>query len=190
MGRAWHTCGDGELLRAAGRDRDAFGELYRRYEVIVIGHLMRQTRDPELAADLASETFATALMNAARFRDDGRPAIGWLLGIARHAMLHSWERGQAEHRAMDRLGVQRRERSDESLERVEALADAADPANPLLLALERLPPDQRDAVRAHVLEDQPYDELARQLGVSAGTVRQRVSRGMSRLRTSLNGRYP
>lgn len=190
MAPAWHTCSDGELLRRATHDSDAFGELYRRHEALVAGYLMRQTRDPEVAADLTSETFATALLNAGRFRDDGQPAIGWLLGIARHALLHTWERGRTEHRALDRLGVERRERSDDTLERVEALADADDPTNPLMLALDRLPAEQRDAIRARVLDDRSYAELARSLGVPAATVRQRVSRGITRLRTSLNGRYP
>lgn len=181
---------DGQLLRRAGQDPETFAEFYDRHETIVAGYLVRQTRDPELAADLTSETFATALLNAKRFRDDGQPAIGWLLGIARHALLHTWERGQTERRALDRLGLERLTLTDASLERVEALCDDQNPNNPLHLALSRLPDDQRDAVRARVLDERSYDDLAAELGVSTATVRQRVSRGVDRLRTTLNGRQP
>jgi RNA polymerase sigma factor (sigma-70 family) len=76
---------------------------------------------------------------------------------------------------------------DASLERVEALIDAADPTNPLLAALAALPETQREAVRAHVLDEQPYAELAQRLGIPEATVRQRVSRGLARLRTILEG---
>jgi len=179
---------DGELLRrAAAGDGPAFSELYRRHETIVAGFLVRRTRDPELTADLASETFAAAIVGARGFRDEGQSAIGWLLGIARHLWVRTLERGRVERRACRRLGVERVALSDASVERIEALIDAEDPANPLLRALDALPAGQREAIRAHVLEEEPYSELAGRLGVPEATVRQRVSRGLARLRTTLEG---
>jgi RNA polymerase sigma factor (sigma-70 family) len=111
-------------------------------------------------------------------------------GIARPLLARTLQCGRIERRARQRLGVERVALSDGSAERVEALIDAQDPANPLLRALDALPPGQRDAVRAHVLEEQPYSELAGRLGVPEATVRQRVSRGLARLRTTLEGRQP
>jgi RNA polymerase sigma factor (sigma-70 family) len=182
---------DGELLRrAAGGDADAFSVLYRRHETIVAGYLARRARHPELAADLTAETFAAAIAGAGGFRDEGQSALGWLLGIARNVLHRTWERGAIERRARERLGVERAAVSDATLERIEALIDASDPANPLLQALAELPEAQRDAVRAHVLDEEPYADLARRLGVSEATVRQRVSRGLGRLRTTLEGRRP
>jgi RNA polymerase sigma factor (sigma-70 family) len=182
---------DGELLRrAARRDRDAFSEFYVRHEAIGAGFLARRARNPELAADLTAETFAAAIVGADGFRDNGQSALGWLLGIARHLLLRTLTRGQAERRARERLGVEPISVGDASLERVEAMLDASDPANPLLRALDALPADQRDAIRAHVLSEEPYDQLARRLGVPQATVRQRVSRGLARLRTTMEGRQP
>ncbi len=181
--------GDGELLRrAAAGDRDAFSLLYVRHEPIVVGYLVRRSRDPELAADLTAETFAAAILAAGRYRDEGQSAAGWLLGIARNLLGHAWQRGEIETRARRRLGVQTPAVSDASLERIEALIDDADPANPLHRALDALPAAQREAIRAHVLDEKSYEEVADQLGVSQATVRQRVSRGLSRLRTTLEGR--
>jgi RNA polymerase sigma factor (sigma-70 family) len=182
---------DGELLRrAAGGDAEAFSVLYRRHETIVAGYLARRARDPELAADLTAEAFAAAIAGAGGFRDEGQSALGWLLGIARNALHRTWERGAIERRARERLGVERVVVGDATLERVEALIDANDPDNPLLKALDELPEIQRDAVRAHVLDEEPYADLAARLGVSEATVRQRVSRGLGRLRTTLEGRRP
>lgn len=182
---------DGELLRrAAGRDRDAFSVFYVRYETIVAGYLVRRTRDPELAADLTAETFAAAVVGADGFRDEGQSALGWLLGIARNLLGRTWQRNQIERRARHRLGVEPVVASETSLERVEALIDDADPANPLLAALDALPDNQRDAIRAHVLDEQPYADLARRLGVPEATLRQRVSRGLAHLRTTLEGDPP
>lgn len=173
---------DGQLLRRAARDGAAFGEFYDRYEVVVAGYLMRRSGDRDLAADLTAETFATAFVHAHRFADDGQPAVGWLLGIARHLLLRSWERGRAERRALERLGVERIALTDASLERVEALFDARASENPLMRALERLPAAQREAVRAYVLQERPYEEISAELGVPEATIRQRVSRGLTRLR--------
>ena len=49
----------------------------------------------------------------------------------------------------------------------------------------RLPDDQREAVRAHVLDERPYEEIATQLGCSESVVRQRVSRGVRAMRARL-----
>ena len=116
--------------------------------------------------------------------------MGWLLGIARHVLLRTWEKGRTERRAQQRLGVEPVVCTDASLERVEALADANHPDNPLLRALDALPTEQAVAVRAHVLDEQPYEDLARDLGVPAATLRQRVSRGLSRIRTTVREESP
>jgi RNA polymerase sigma factor (sigma-70 family) len=185
------TEADGELLRcAAAGDSDAFSVLYVRYEAIVAGFLIRRSRDRDLAADLTAETFAAAIVGAGSFRDEGQSAVGWLLGIARHLLARSHERGRTEDRARRRLGLEAVVFTDAALERVEALIDAENPANPLLCALDALPDAQRDAIRAHVLDDQPYTDVARRLGVPEATVRQRVSRGLARLRLTLEGREP
>ena len=57
---------DDELLSRARRDPAAFGTFYERHERLVLGYFMRRTRDPELAADLAAETFAVALVARAQ----------------------------------------------------------------------------------------------------------------------------
>jgi RNA polymerase sigma-70 factor (ECF subfamily) len=54
--------------------------------------------------------------------------------------------------------------------------------------LARLPEDQRQAVRARVLEERSYEEIASELETSSLVVRKRVSRGLARLRTELESR--
>jgi RNA polymerase sigma factor (sigma-70 family) len=185
------TASDGELLRrAVARDGEAFSTLYLRYEPIVVGYLIRLTRDPELAADLTAETFAEAIVGANAFRDQGQSALGWMLGIARHLLARTYQRGAIEQRARQRLGVERIAVSDRSLERIEALLDAQDPSNPLLVALAALPDAQREAISAHVLDEEPYADLAERLRLPEATLRQRVSRGLARLRTTLEGQQP
>ncbi len=53
--------------------------------------------------------------------------------------------------------------------------------------VEELPAEQRDAVRAHVLEDRDYADIARSERLSEATVRKRVSRGLRVLRERTGG---
>ena len=180
--RSFAACSDGQLLRDARRDPEAFGEVYRRHEAIVVAFLVRRTGDLELTADLTAETFAVALLRSHTFRDAGDPAIGWLLGIADRLLLRYWRKGRAERRARTRLGIEAVVLSQDSSERLKNMLDPPADDHPLMIALSRLPADQRAAIRAHVLDERPYRELASQLGVPESTVRQRVSRGLRRLR--------
>lgn len=185
------TLTDGELLRRAeAGDREAFSRLYVSYEAIVAGFLMHRTRDAHLAADLVAETFASAVVGATGFRDEGQSALAWLLGIANNLLARSRHRTTIERRALTRLGLGQIAFSEASFERVEALIDSEDPANPLMAALQALPESQREAIRAYVIDEQSYADLAKRLGVPEATIRQRVSRGLARLRTGLEGRSP
>jgi RNA polymerase sigma-70 factor (ECF subfamily) len=53
--------------------------------------------------------------------------------------------------------------------------------------VEELPEDQRDAVRAHVLDDRGYAEIATDERLAEATVRKRVSRGLRVLRDRVGG---
>ena len=173
------------LLATARGEADAFAEFYRRHVGEVLGFLARRAGSYELAADMAGETFAGALLGCRRYRADGPPAMAWLLGIAQNKLRESARRGRVDQRARERLGIPLLSLDDEDLVRVEELAGEGERA---LSLLERLPAAQREAVRARVLEDRGYGELAGELGCSEQVVRQHVSRGLKRLRALIEER--
>ncbi len=51
--------------------------------------------------------------------------------------------------------------------------------------LDGLPAEQRDAIRARVLDERDYGEIARELRTSELVIRKRVSRGLAELRTHM-----
>ena len=108
-------------------------------------------RDPELAADLTAETFASALLSARRYRAGEAPASAWLLGIARNVLAGSVRRARVEDRARRRLGLPPVVLDDDALERIERLGSDARVEE--LLA--RLTPEQAEAVRARVVDEAP-----------------------------------
>jgi RNA polymerase sigma-70 factor (ECF subfamily) len=174
---------DDELLVAtAGGDAGAFACFYERHIALVLSVLAQRTGSCDLAADLAGETFAAALLACRRFRPGGPPAAAWLLGIAQNKLRESARRRRVVDEARQRLGMPILGLDDEDLLRVEELAGDRDRA---LALLDDLPAAQRDAVRARVLDDAEYHELATRLGCSEQVARQHVSRGLRRLRIQL-----
>jgi RNA polymerase sigma factor (sigma-70 family) len=175
---------DAELLAGTRSDPDAFAAFYDRYERAVVGYLMRRTGNAEVTADLTAEVFAAALGTAHRYRSERSPtAAAWLFTIAHHTLLKSLRRGRVEERARRRIGIRDAVAfDDEEIERVQATADADGWA---LELLERLPPEQRQAVRGRILEERSYPDIADELKTSELVVRQRVSRGLSALRTQM-----
>jgi RNA polymerase sigma-70 factor (ECF subfamily) len=181
----YSTASDAELLAATASDPQAFAAFYDRYEAALAGYFVARVRDAEIAADLTAETFAATLKGAPRFRPMGPTAAGWLFTIAHNTLVSSVKRGRVEDRARRRLGIRDAvSLAAEDLERIDALASLDGAA---LQLLEDLPPDQRDAVRARVLDERDYPEIAGELQTSPLVVRKRVSRGLATLREGLEG---
>jgi RNA polymerase sigma-70 factor (ECF subfamily) len=180
----WANQSDEELLRALPREPGAFSAFYRRHVDDVLGFLARRCRDPEQAADLTAEVFATVLLKARRYRPERGTPTAWLFAIAAHKHSDAWRRAAAEDRARRRLGVRDVPLTGEDVAYIEARAADVE----ALMA--DLPSEQRSAVRGRVLEDRGYDELANDAGVTPAAIRQRVSRGLALLRTRMEREAP
>jgi RNA polymerase sigma factor (sigma-70 family) len=175
---------DEELLVGAARgETAAFEQFYRRWSPAVISFHRRATGSPELALDLAAETFAGVVASLDRFDSVQGSGATWLFTIARHKLHDSFRKARVEASARHALEWTRVEFDDEDLERVEELA--SDGALDLDRFLDRLPDDQRTALVERVLEERDYAAIAADLACSERLVRQRVHRGLTRLRRML-----
>jgi RNA polymerase sigma factor (sigma-70 family) len=176
---AWGDAPDERLLALARQEPRAFGAFYRRHEDRMLSYFLARVGDPEVAADLTAETFAAALASAHRFRPREQPAAAWLFGIARNILAMSRRRGRVEARARRRLGMAPLVLTDELVERIGELDSTA------LEIVDDLPADQRDAVRARVIEERDYADIAKDMRCSEAVVRKRVSRALGTMRTRL-----
>ena len=116
---------DEALLTAV--DPQAFGVFYARHLDGVERYFARRVANRELAADLAAETFAAALVARRRFVPGSTPAAGWLYTIAARRLVDYQRRAAVERRARESL---------ESEARVEArwaAPSVEDDAEPALL---------------------------------------------------------
>jgi len=179
---------DSELLIASREDPEAFTELYGRHAEDLLRYFARRTLDPETAAELTAETFAEAFASRRNYTDQGVNGVAWLYGIARHRLGRFFRTGRIDASARRRLGMPERDLPPEDYERIEDLIDFAPIRGALAEALETLSPEQRDAMRLHVIEGLGYAEVASRLRCSEANARQRVSRGLRRVAMVLQER--
>ncbi len=177
------TASDAELLADARKRPESFAAFYDRYELAVVGYFARRTGDVEVAADLTAEVFAAVLGAAERYRPEAPSAAGWLFTIAHNTLAKSLRRGRVEARARRRLGITEAVNFEGAeLEAVESRASAD---GWVMELLEALPAEQREAVRARVLDERSYPDIAGELETSELVIRKRVSRGLSTLRAEM-----
>jgi RNA polymerase sigma factor (sigma-70 family) len=174
---------DAQLLERFVRHRDpaAFELLVRRYERMVHGVCRRVLRDPNDADDAFQATFLVFVRKAGSI--SRRESVGgWLYRVAYRVALRA--RAAAARQLVQPL-------TDEPLEQSGGPDEQAAwrDLRPLLdQELNRLPEKYRVPVVLCYLESRTYEEAARQLGCSRGTVSTRLTRARELLRRRLTRR--
>ena len=162
---------DGALVRLAQRgDRDAFARLYQRYARVVHGIMLARLPSAEVD-DQVQEVFIAALRKLGNLRD-AQAFGGWLCVIARN-------------RAAD---FHRQTESAEELTDAEAAGgDAAENAEAAeaLRAIRSLPETYRETLLLRLVEGLTGPEIAARTGLTHGSVRVNLHRGMEMLRKAL-----
>jgi RNA polymerase sigma factor (sigma-70 family) len=171
---------DSELLLAARTCSEPFGVFYERHVASVLAFFRRRVLGPEEAFDLTAETFAAALASVPRFKPGPEPPRAWLFAIARHKLSEALRSSRIQNEARRALAMQPIQLDDEAMEILETMARAG-----AVELLETLAPEQRDAIKAHHLEERGYAEIAVELRCSESVVRKRVSRGLAALEAQL-----
>ena len=140
----------------------------------------RLVTDPNLAEDLAQDTWVDALE---RTPDGGRPLRGWLATVMRNN-LGKRRRSEANRAARERANP-RAEELPSTLEVVEKASTHRD----VVLAVLGLDEPYRSTVLMRYFEGRSYREIARATGVTKATVNSRITRGLERLRARLETTY-
>jgi RNA polymerase sigma factor (sigma-70 family) len=155
-------------------DRSAFGELVRRHQPLVRGFLRRMLgSNPELADDLAQETFIKAHRAIRGYRGVAGFSA-WLCAIAANELRAEWRRRKRRTGFLDEEGVEPFTSTDEGLQR------------DLSEGLARLTEAQRAALVLCYEHGLTHEEAAAALGCPVGTLKSHVARGKARLHRWLN----
>jgi RNA polymerase sigma-70 factor (ECF subfamily) len=169
---------DGELVRRArDGDESAFSALVREHGESVYRTALSMVSDPDLAKDVAQETFLKAYRALPGFRGDAAFRT-WILTIAANAA-----------RGVLRRSGRRRETDLDSAPPVaseeaspEDDAVMADEASRARAALEQLPEKQRLSIQFRVDQGLSFREIGEIIGSSEGAARVNYFHGIRRLR--------
>lgn len=166
------------VRRAQAGDQVAFDDLVRRYQGAAI-RVAAMIAGSDRAADAAQEGFLRAHRSLGRF-DPTRPFRPWLLHVVANAAKNEL-RSSARHR---RLEARAREfRLD--VTPVDDPVVRSEEREQLVAAIARLSVDDRLVVALRWFEELSEFEMAEVLGVRPGTVKSRLHRAMTRLRSML-----
>jgi RNA polymerase sigma-70 factor, ECF subfamily len=177
------------VLAAQKGDLDAFNQLVTRHERAVYSVCLRMLRDASLAEDATQDAFIRAWNSIDSFR--GGIVRPWILRIATNRT-YDMLRAQARRPAQSLEAQPFESEADwtsqtDSVEHPETFAARGELSSFLERALAELPEDQRLAIVLSDVQGYAYDEIADIMDVAVGTVKSRISRGRSRLRTVLQG---
>lgn len=174
------------VLRARNGSEEAFTHLVDRYYERIYRVALRIIRNPDDAEEVTQEVFARAVGALDRF-DFRASFYTWLVSIAKNAafdLIRSQQRRGKHLRAVQ---------TEDDLADV-ALAGDGDPVDAVsggelrdrvTAALERLSVRDRTLLVLREYEDLQYEEIARVLGCSVGTVESGIHRARKRLRALL-----
>ncbi len=171
---------DRTLIERVRRNPEDFGLLYQRFAPLLLNHVYRRTGDTHATEDLVADTFLIVMRSLPGYRYRGIPLRAWLLRIATNTV-NRWAR---RRRRWAFAALEADRVADDASRSTHGTATAEQ----LQHALLALPPRFQAVLSLHHMEGLCVKETAAIVGCREGTVRSRLARARSALRSQLNGR--
>ncbi|WP_353473179.1 sigma-70 family RNA polymerase sigma factor [Salipiger sp. H15] len=165
------------------RDREAFGRLFDFFAPRLKAMLMRGGLRDGSAEDVVQDVMLTVWNKAAQFDPHRAEASAWIYRIARNRQIDLYRRRPLPEPEL----VQEPESAEPDAPQILAMEQEA---AQLRAALERLSPEQVEALRHAYMDELPHSEISRITGLPLGTIKSRIRLGLDRLRRDLTGLRP
>jgi RNA polymerase sigma-70 factor (ECF subfamily) len=173
---------DAEILeRLLARDEVAFRSVVDGYGPAVLGIARRVLADPNLAEEVAQDTFVALWRRPGAFDPDRGNLRSFLLVVARNKAVDLVRREETRKRATESLLQEASMASDVAPED-EQIEDKAEISH----ALAQLSLVQREAIVLAYFGGRTYREVARELKIPECTAKTRLRDGLVKLRTLLS----
>jgi RNA polymerase sigma-70 factor (ECF subfamily) len=190
--RDTHSAQSWALIAAAqAGDRDAFGQLYTRYQPLITRYIQRRVPHRATAEDLTSDTFVKALRGLGSVSRQSADPGAWLTRIARNVVFdHAKSHRVRREQYTDQL-PEPRTPGDHAEDGPEAQALTAQRHATVRAvvaqAMAGLTPDQRQALALYEQAPQRgHTGVGEAMGRSVGAVKALRSRALATVRTALS----
>ena len=176
------------LIAAAQQGKvDAFNELVLTYQQQVYNLAYRIMGDPASAADATQDAFISAFQSIGRFR--GGSFKSYLMRIVSHKCYDELRRRKRRPATSFEDFGEVDEEANPALinghEGPEEYAERREMAHVIQAGIETLPPDQRITLVLSDVQGFSYQEIAKVMDISLGTVKSRLARARGKLRDYL-----
>ncbi|HHW44688.1 MAG TPA: sigma-70 family RNA polymerase sigma factor [Desulfotomaculum sp.] len=177
------------IIRSQGRDLAAFEQLVQMYQQRVYALSYQLAGNHADAQDLAQEVFIRAFRSLESFRYEADFGT-WLHRIT----VNLWLNMKRRQGNVTVLSLDEPVHTDDGEISREVAAGSGDPVEALEekefrglvgRALQELPAEQRAVLVLREVEGYSYDEIARMLGLSLGTVKSRLNRARDGLKKAV-----
>lgn len=175
---------DADLIARSLRVSEAFADVFDRHHAAVHAFAARRA-GTDAADDVLAEVFLAAFAQRKRFDIGSASALPWLYGIAGNVLRRRW-RTLAGHDRLHRAAAgQVQESAASHEEQVADRIDSAEEWSTVRGALAGLAAGDREALLLFAWEELSYADVAVALDIPVGTVRSRINRARTQLRTLL-----
>ena len=176
---------DAVVAEAVAGDRDALREVLETIRPIVVRYCRARVGATERsglsADDVAQEVCLAAITALPRYKDQGRPFLAFVYGIAAHKVADA-HRAAARNRADPTDAVPERFSLEVGPEQMAMDAESSARMNELLAVL---PDKQREILILRVVVGMSAEETAEAVGSTAGAVRVAQHRALARLKAEI-----
>lgn len=157
-------------------DVDAFMELVRRYQAMAFGYAYSNLRDFHLAEDAVQQAFVVAHNNLPRIEHPERFGA-WLRAIVRFECLHLLRSRRVVPAPIDAVSELAAPEPGPA-----ELAEEREGIDRILLAIDGLPPTEREATILYYIHDHSQQDVAEFLNLPVTTVNNRLRSARKRLK--------
>ncbi len=183
------------VIASQSGDRAAFEQIVRRTARLLFSRFYLDTGDAHKAEDLVQETFMVAWRNIRQVTEP-RGLRPWLFSIAQSVRIDAArsegrkKRGGAnppKRPAGQSWDVDPLQVIPDPRPRPEESAEMEERRSQVLSMLQSMPEEYREPISLRYLGGADYETIGRQLGLSNGSLRGLLNRGMTKLREKMKG---
>lgn len=174
------------IERSLNGDLDAFNHLVLKYQNLAYSVAYRLLNDTDAAADAVQDSFIKAYRALDNFR--GGNFKSWLMRIVTNTCydaLRAQKRRPTD--SLEDMPVEQEYVSDltDTVESPQEYVERRELGDLIQAAIQDLPEDQRIAIVLCDVHGYAYEEIAEITGVAMGTVKSRISRARTKVRSYL-----
>lgn len=181
-----------QLLKDIESDPQKFGEVYEAFQHKIFGYVYRRTTDYDTASDITAETFLKAFVNIRQFQWRNISILYWLYQIATNE-LNKYFKSQkylphSLSRIQEEYGLDLTDHSNAETQAIQLYDDLQKHQEFIRInnAIKKLPIKYQDVISLRFFEHKTIKEIAIILDKKEGTVKSLLSRGIEKLKHSIN----